>query len=288
MPTPRDVSAIRRRVSRLLRTYATRFSRLSRIVRRRVEDDPVHDLRVLTRRIRSAIWVARHLAPSCDFRLLRSALSRVGRVLGRRRLLDVARADAAEFGLDGSRLDRRRAREGAALAQELNEVNRAAMGAGLRQVARILPRATEERLAGALESHRRRLMTTATRARRGPAQLHDLRIEAKKTRYLLEALARKGDFLRELQRRIGRAHDLEILQQLFKRHEAASRQEARARAAAYRILDRVVGRAVRELTAVISALRGVPAPARSPDGSVPLARSHRPAPEGGGGPARSP
>lgn len=263
------LTSIRRHVAGLLRTYAQEFARLSRQVRRKVEDDPVHDLRVLTRRIRSAIWVARRLAPAYEFGGLRRSLRRLGSVLGRRRLLDVAAEDAARYGLDGARLDSRRAREGAALAQELGSVQRASIVAALKAAASLVGRASDDRLAGALEGRAQRLDGALQRSDRGKTELHALRIEAKQVRYLLEALGRKGEFLRELQRRIGRAHDLEILQDFYrKKHESLIRAEAQERAAAEKIKRRVVGRAVGVLTACVTALRGGEAAVSTPASGV--------------------
>ena len=252
----------------------------------------MHDLRVLTRRIRSAAWVARHLAPACQFRILRSVLRRLGRTLGRRRMLDVARADAADYGLDGARLDRRRAREGAALAQELDDVSRVVVVAGLRESARILGRAREERLAGALEGHLVHLQSALARAPRGREPLHQLRIQVKKTRYLLEALGRRAEFLRELQRRIGRSHDLQVLQELFREDPRIARHESRARLSAHRIMGRVVERAVREVHDAVLALRGLPRERPVPKGRpapvIPLPAEAAPAEPSRGSPEPPP
>ncbi len=276
-----DSDSVRRHVSGLLREYARQFQTLCRQVRRRIEDDPVHDLRVLTRRIRSALWVARRLAPAWEFGLLRRALRRLGSVLGRRRMLDVAAADAARYGLDVARLERHRAHEGAALIQQLGDVHRVAIVAALKEAARMVLRSTDDRLAGALEGRAHRLDAALRHSDRGKAALHELRIEAKQVRYLLEALGRKGDFLRELQRRIGRAHDLEVLQKRFKkRHEAVARDEAQERAAAERIKGRVVGRAVEVLTACVGALRGEEAapPAKTSSSVQDPSDAHSPPP----------
>jgi len=77
--------------------------------------------------------------------------------------------------------------------------------------------------------------------------MHELRIEAKKARYVLDAVGRMGGFLKPLQDRLGRAHDLEVLQARLGRSARAARDEKRERAAARRIMRGLVARARREL-----------------------------------------
>jgi CHAD domain-containing protein len=107
----------------------------------------------------------------------------------------------------------------------------------------------EDRLERSLRRRKRALRTALKRAPRGKVEMHELRIEAKKTRYLLDTLAGpgRGSFLKGLQDRLGRAHDLEVLQARLGPVLRAELDEARERSAAGRIMSGVVARALREL-----------------------------------------
>jgi hypothetical protein len=82
---------------------------------------------------------------------------------------------------------------------------------------------------------------------RGKREFHALRRKARNARYLLEALGRESRFLKELQDHAGRAHDLEMLQELVGADARVARDERRETAAARRIPGRIVERAVRLL-----------------------------------------
>jgi CHAD domain-containing protein len=102
-------------------------------------------------------------------------------------------------------------------------------------------------LAAGLARRRDGLRAALKAAPRGKEELHRLRLEAKKMRYVLDALSLRGAVLRELQGHLGRAHDLEVLQQLLGDHPGAARDEARARDAALRVMRSAVARAEGEL-----------------------------------------
>lgn len=238
---------LRTGIASRLRAHAALFDRLARRVRQKLLDEPVHDLRVLTRRLRADLWIARHLSSTGPLDEVRRLLRRLGRRLGERRVLDVAMADAAAYGLDGAPLAERHALAGAAVARRLKPETRNEAVDLLRRVARAVDRDDDDRLADGIARRAEKLREALAAAPRGKAELHELRIEAKKARYVLEALGRDSDFLKELQRRLGRAHDLEMLQTLLGPDEAAGRDEERERAAARRIMSRVVRRALKEL-----------------------------------------
>jgi len=248
------------RIARLLRRRAEAFDRLARRAHRRLEPTVVHDLRVLLRRIRAAVWVARRIAAVP--RGLRGELRRLGRALGERRLLDVAVADAAAFGLDADPVRVRREEAGRAVAKLLRPGRRAAVAALLRAASEAAAQAGRDEplprhsggsgraggLGEGLAGRAARLEEALRRAPAGKREMHALRIEAKKARYVLEAIGRDGEILHPLQQRIGRAHDLEVLQKLLGPDEAAAREERRASTAARRMMRKAVARAVQELT----------------------------------------
>ncbi len=240
-----------------LRKQAAEFGRLAAQTAARRTEDRVHRLRVLTRRLRSALALAARMADSPSLDDLRRRMRRIGRALGLRRSLDVADLDLKALGgppvpeLEERRLEAgadiaRRLRKRAELA-ELARRGAAALESEGRwggRVRKLLARRAE-RLEGALEA--------ASDGAKDSA--HRLRIEAKKTRYLLEALGGSAaeSRLKSLQRELGRAHDYEVLLSLLPEGHAA-RAEAESRELAHRRAgSRIQGAAVR---AAASALRG--------------------------------
>ena len=240
MITESDVTAdpgTRRLAARLLQQSAA-FDRLSRSPR---TASVVHRLRVLTRRMRAAGAVARWLAPSKALRDLARRLRRAGRALGERRTLDVAAADYAA--LSGGRtypaIETARAAAETKLTRRLRSRHREAVIDAVRAAAESLRATATE--PGALERFLRS-RTEGLRERLGAVtkkELHALRIEAKKTRYAFETsrwMGREGTrnverALRNLQRRLGRIHDFEVLRALLPARDpiairAAARESA--------------------------------------------------------------
>ena len=245
------MNPLRGRLAGRIRRQALTLGRLACRLRRRLDPACIHDLRVLTRRLRAAVWLGRALAPEKPFDPARRLLRKLGRCLGARRALDVAASDAVAHGLNPARLEPLRAAAGKAVERRLSPVRQRRVLAALETAARALRHAGDapDRLARALDRHARRLGVALARAGRSHAALHRLRIQAKKVRYVLEALGRDGDFLRPLQRRIGRAHDLDVMQSLLGAHPRAAGSAHRARKAARRMMHGVVRRALARLEA---------------------------------------
>ena len=259
-----------RRLAGRLRRDAGRYDHAAREARRHLTRKRVHDLRILTRRMRAAAGLAGGLEDAGTFRRLRRLLRRTGRILGRRRTLDVAIRDYAE--LAGSRVPRS--------LRELHRESRAAVLGQLRRDRR-MPIVREARNgAGRLEQASpgdarpvRRLLERRARRlirafedtgrSRDQEALHLLRIEAKKTRYLLEILRRLGLHaapeaerkLRRLQRLLGRARDFDILLTLVRTHPLKGKAlQVMAHRRASRLRDLampVKGPAVREAVAAL-------------------------------------
>ena len=246
-------------LARVLGRDGAQALRLAPRVSAKLKPSDVHDLRVLTRRLRAMIWVARRLSSPSACGRLRRALRRWGQALGERRMLDVALEDAARYGLPAGALAARHAASGRLLRQELAADRCRELAGLLHKAARKLARRTPAReprgpvaraargLAADLARRRKGLRAALIAAPRGKEDLHRLRLEAKKMRYVLDALSLRGAVLKELQGHLGRAHDLEVLQQLLGGHPGAARDEARARDAALRVMGAAVARVEREL-----------------------------------------
>jgi len=230
---------LRRLGTRLLRQGAL-YDRLARAPR---SEEAIHRLRVLTRRMRAACTLARQIAPTLPLRDLARGLRRTGRALGERRALDVAAADYAALsgGRTHPQIERARAVAETRLLRRFRPRQREAGVAAARQAALAMGSAEAE--PGALERFLRRRGERLRNASGAMTkeELHVLRIEAKKTRYALEAVramtgggaAPAERTLKRLQRRLGRIHDLEVLRALLPAREAVAVRAA-AREAALR------------------------------------------------------
>jgi CHAD domain-containing protein len=251
-----DVTAdprARRLASRLLRQGAM-FERLSRSPRTKAM---VHQLRVLTRRMRAACTVARRIAPADAIDELAKRLRRLGRALGGRRTLDVAAGDYAALsgGHTHPAIESARAAAEVKLIKRLRAKHRETLMTAVRTAVDALR--TTESEPGALEELLRSRMARL-RESLGAAskkELHQLRIEAKKLRYALETARVMGHrtsrtaeaALKKLQRRLGRIHDLESLRALLPDRDPIAIRAA-AREAALRAGVRPLAAALRSPT----------------------------------------
>lgn len=239
-----------RLASRLLR-QGVMLDRLCRSPRTEIA---VHRLRVLTRRMRAACSVARRLAPADALNELRRRLRRLGRALGGRRTLDVAAADyeALSGGRTHPAIETARAAAGARLTRRLRARHRDAILAAVRAAVDAL-RVTETEPSGLAQLLRSRAARVRESLGAGDKkELHQLRIEAKKLRYALEAArvmglrtSRAGEnALKRLQRRLGRIHDFESLRSLLPARDPVAIRAA-AREAALRAGVRPLASALR-------------------------------------------
>jgi CHAD domain-containing protein len=238
---------LRETVARRLREATAELDGLLRGVARRARSGPVHDLRVLTRRVRAAVWMGRLLGGQRAFRRTRRLLRTLGRALGERRMIDVILEDAGRLGLDARRIEARKAGADGVLLRAVRRVRRRGLSDRLRRAAKALEAGASEDLPLALAGLAGRLTSAYARRRGGPATLHRLRVEAKKGRYVLELLRLPTARLREVQRRLGRWHDLEVLQRELGRNPRAAREQAAERQAAERVLARAVETSARDL-----------------------------------------
>ena len=214
----------------------------------------VHDLRVLTRRLRALVWVGRRVAGVELLLVLRKRLRKLGRALGERRLYDVAVADARTYQLDAASLAGRREHALQPVLKLLKADRQRRLAALLKRAARGLKAKPLAPLAENLDDLARGLAQALKRAPRGKAEMHELRIAAKKVRYVFEILGRGVGELRDLQGLLGRAHDLEVLQELLGAQARVAADEAKARARAKRKMRGVVARALKTLEAASKAL----------------------------------
>ena len=256
VPGTAEYAELRRRLARRFRAGQGVVAELAPRVHLHLEPTAVHDLRVATRRLRALIWVARRVGPLSACKRLRKVLRAWGQALGERRTLDVVLEHAARLNIDASSLTERHGHAADAVRAAVTVDGAAEVSAMLGKTALKLREWSEQRLHQGLILCAKDLRRALRDAPRSKADQHVLRIQAKKTRYLLEALGRKCESLKELQGLLGDSHDMELLQELLGPHPAAAEIEARAREAAVGLMRDAVSEAETELRALAAALQG--------------------------------
>lgn len=177
--------------------------------------DELHDLRVLTRRLRALVWVARHSETFVQLKKMRRLLKELCRVFGERRAMDVLKRDALKYGLGSRTGDRRKRRATSQVRYLLRPRQRNEMACQFKKA--------EEKLGSVSEGNRQRgLRELVFRLGRlsqfrpdCPEDWHRFRIRIKKIRYALEIYGVDVPGLKVLQDILGRAHDLHVLSEAF-------------------------------------------------------------------------
>lgn len=262
-PSPHDPSG-RREAAARPRTVGSIFA--ARIVsltatleknaaRVRVSSDPepIHDLRVATRRLRAALDLAGEIASRKRARRIRRDLRRLGRALGELREADVnvallreesfaaepAREAAREALLASVIVEARRLRRKS--LQRLKKTDILRLGKDIRAFAAMLRSSRRDGVSflGFARTHVERALQPVLRARERslrrpePQNLHLLRIALKRFRYTVELLSPALDpsrgrriraRLKSLQDSLGRYHDFVVL------HSEIRRRRTRLRA----------------------------------------------------------
>jgi CHAD domain-containing protein len=234
-----------------LRGGVRRFCQLVRQTAHHPTTDHVHDLRVLTRKLRADLWLVPTSARSRAIRRARHDLQRLAAVLGRQRECDVALEDAVGFGRDRNVIERR-------LGEARQQVIRCLRPKKRTRYIKHLQHATRD--VSSLDTHVvlsqvRHLQDRLQRAMNHPPTTnrarHRLRINVKKARYMLEATRRPVTSLVKLQDHLGRWHDLMVLSSVAGRTSRVTR----ARIREWMIARRLVRPALRQAIHSLSDLR---------------------------------
>jgi CHAD domain-containing protein len=187
------------------------FTVLARRVQRKMDPDDLHDLRVLTRRMRAVVWITRHSRKGPGLKRLRKTLRVLGKALGSRRTLDVMTKDASRYGMasDSLKKDSIKAQKE---VQSLLDVAR------LRELETLLQDAEQSLSVMGPSDFRAAIAELITRLEelhrlrpRRAREWHLFRIEVKKIRYASEILGLKASELKQLQDLLGQGHDLGVL-----------------------------------------------------------------------------
>lgn len=202
-----------------------KFKPLARKVAKRQKMGDVHDLRVVTRRLRVALWLIRQSASIKVPAKTRSSLRKLGRSLGERRQLDVAIRDAKYYKLNDSKLGPLHKKSSTSLSAFLTSKKIDALAKSLGKIHQALLCYATINFTRPMQTLRRNLNTWPKHPTR-KTDLHEFRIQAKKTLYAFEMFGQPALPLTRIKDCLGRAHDLEALGKYFKKATKLRSEEA--------------------------------------------------------------
>lgn len=239
--------AARRSLARDWSKRLVRFEELTSTDPDELSKDDVHDLRVTTRRLRASLWVLRHCmmneaAERC-YRELRS----IGRALGERRMWDIVHGDAEHYGAGTAEIEKQRGRAHASMRRVLERGRMRKLARSLHELEAEIPGMMLEKLAPWLQGYEWELAYRLVHPPKTPETRHELRIQAKKTRYVLECLGRRAPSLEKLQDHLGREHDLHVLRGIVGAKRGLGADVRRAHARANRVMPAALRSGMRQL-----------------------------------------
>lgn len=212
-----------------------------------VADSPkvkkVHGLRIMTRKMRASAWLLeKQKVADFDSKETKKTLKKLGRRLGKSRELDVLKEDSKTYSFKAKKIKN----QGEKVDHKLQKTLTKKFRENLEQDLGILAQHWQVPSASQSAKIREQILVAI---KKWPEQfpqkksdLHSIRIDAKKMIYRLEILGEYNQDLKDLQKHLGRVHDLEILEKKFsskKEINRAMKQHIwKARASYYRILDK--------------------------------------------------
>ena len=235
------------------RDWAKRLETFAELTAKRAADlstEDVHHLRVTTRRLRASLWVLRHCVDNKSAQRAHRELRAIGKVLGERRMWDIALRDAEAYGGKTGEIEKRGKRATARVKRALWVGRGRGLVEDLRKMEKTIPGMMLERLAPWLQGYEWELAYRLLHRPKTPVERHELRIQAKKIRYVLECLGRRSLALEKLQDHLGREHDLAVVREIIGAKRGMARDERTSRASANRIMPRALRSAMRQLHAL--------------------------------------
>jgi CHAD domain-containing protein len=231
-----------------MRDWRKRTRTLERLARRDdLSVDELHELRVATRRLRASIFVVSRCTTMAQAGKIKWELRALGRVLGERRMWDIAIHDAARYGAKTDVLRKKQVAAEKAVRRSLRPGASDGLIGRLQKAGAAIPDMSLERLAPWLEDFEWELAYRLRRRPRTPEERHQLRIQMKKIRYVLECMGRRSRRIEKLQDYLGREHDLGVLRTFVGREPRLTRDAQRARSRANRTLKPALESAMRQL-----------------------------------------
>ncbi len=247
--------------SHIAATLRYQCGRLARTVRRTIRnpgEPEVHRLRVVTRRLRAIVRLARELPRAAPAVRAGKRLRRLGRTLGERRMWDVAMEGMVGIHDRPERFAARRDAATRSLTRELERLDLERLLDELRSTGQLLRALPPEAVAARARRMRKSLSGALARRTKRAEARHEVRIRVKKARYLLEACGIAATGARRLQSLLGDEHDLAVLRGLAGANAEQRRREAEARKRSDRAFAPALEATIDLLTGLERALAPVP------------------------------
>ena len=213
----------------------------------KLSPDDVHDLRVTTRRLRASLWILRRCLMNKNAERCYRELRSIGKALGERRTWDIARRDAERYGADTSEIEKHRRHAHVKMRHALQRGRIRELVASLRKLEEQIPDVMLEKLVPWLQRYEWELAHRLQRPPKTSETRHELRIQVKKTRYVLECLGRRAPSLEKLQDELGREHDLHVLRGTIGTKRVLATDARAARARANRVMTAALRSGMRQL-----------------------------------------
>ena len=210
-------------------------------------DEYIHPVRVASRRLRATFWILSHNSKGDETKDLNKYLKKLGKLLGQVRDLDAAIIDAKNYKIDSADLKSSqkilsRKIQKLTLKKSMKVVRRqitSAENLASRATPLMISEARNE-LSGLMEKQIEKKPSSAKK-------LHQLRINLKKTRYILEAIGEPVTPLKPLQDVLGEVHDLQVLQRLIGKNNKLKRKESHLNKKAIKLVKPAFQFAVEQL-----------------------------------------
>lgn len=194
-----------------LRDGVKKFNSLSKETHRRPKANNVHDLRVVTRKLRADLWLIPKAQRTDAIRKARRDLKQLGQVLGEQRQCDVALEDAIHYKRKTKHIKRQRDTARKKVLAVLRKKKRESYTGNLKQAIRDIHDISPRSFSPRIDNLRHQLVRAMKSPPRTSLARHQLRIRVKRARYVLEAFHHEIPRLTSLQDRLGRWHDLVVL-----------------------------------------------------------------------------
>lgn len=231
---------------RYLKKNSAAITRLAPEVFRHLSGEFVHQLRVAIRRTRTSLWLLRYSSADIHVKKLDRELRLLAKALGKVRELDVAILDAKQYDVHSSQL---RAQLKTA-QKKLRKLLKKEQRDRLEQQLAIAVNATRVKNSILLKKARyklsERLRKELSLNLKKQKSFHQIRIVLKKSRYALEAMGKPVDHMKQLQDILGKAHDLELLQELTRKNNRVNKEQRSLNEKAIHLVKPVLRFALRQ------------------------------------------
>lgn len=233
---------------------AKEFDRLARKTALRPTEDHVHDLRVLTRRLRADLWLVPKSRRTRRMKKARRDLKQLASVLGEQRKYDVALEDATHYHRGTKKIKSclKTARKN--VKRALLKQKRKSYSLEIKKAVRDMNRLSAASFVPHILAVKRSLGSASRRPPRTANARHHLRIEIKKARYILDTLNNDVPSLNRLQEHLGRWHDLVVLSGLSRADKSLSIAREREWNTAEHLLKPTIRQTTRSLDALAKKL----------------------------------